>query len=42
MEKRYKEFADEFEELCKKYKDSNFNVQEIVSICKGVAENYGE
>ena len=40
MEKKYKEFADEFEELCEKYKDNDFNAQEIISICKEVADNY--
>jgi len=42
MKKKYKEFADKFEHICEEYATEDFNVDEIVAVCKEVAQNYGE
>lgn len=40
MDKRYKEFADDFENLCGKYAIDDFDAGELMAVCKGVIDNY--
>jgi hypothetical protein len=42
MKRIYKEFADEFEQLCEKYIAEDFDVQELKEICNSIIDNYGE
>jgi len=42
MKEKYKEFADKFEKLCEEYAHDDFDVEEVVEVCKEVAQGYGE
>jgi hypothetical protein len=42
MKKKYKEFAEKFEQLCEEYAPEDFDVNEVVEVCKDVAQIYGE
>jgi len=41
MKDKYKEFSDKFEQLCEEFKDEDFDVDEVVEVCKEVAQIYG-
>jgi len=40
MKKKYKEFAEKFEQLCEEYKDEDFEVVEVMKICEDIVQNY--
>jgi len=42
MKNKYKEFADKFEQLCGEFATEDFNVDEVIEVCKEIAQNYGE
>ena len=42
MKEKYKEFADKFEKLCEEYANDDFDVQEVLEVCKEVAQVYAE
>jgi len=42
MKEKYKEFANKFEQLCEEYANDDFDVEEVVQVCKEVAQIYGE
>lgn len=42
MKEKYKEFADKFEKLCEEYANDDFNLEEVLEVCKEVAQSYAE
>ena len=42
MNEKYKEFANKFEQLCEEYATDDFDVEEVIQVCKEVAQIYGE
>jgi hypothetical protein len=42
MKKKYKEFAKKFEALCEEYANEDFDIDEVVGVCREVAQNFAE
>jgi hypothetical protein len=42
MKKKYKEFADKFEQLCEEFTAEDFDVEEVKKICNDIIDNFGE
>jgi len=42
MKRKYKEFADDFEQLCEKYSAEDFDTNEVIGICIEIVQNFGE
>lgn len=42
MEKKYKKFAEKFDNLCNEFANEDFNAVEVVKICKDIIFNYSE
>ncbi len=42
IKKKYRKFADDFEDLCEKYAYEDFNGDKILEVCKEIIEIYCE